>query len=101
MKTKTLVSILILVLSVLIITGGCATTPKTQEEREGVNQEVFFKSVKGGDFAEVKMLIEAGTDVNTQATEGFTALMIALLNSSYPSVWIGQAVSTTVLFHPK
>jgi len=34
MKTRTLLSIFILVLAVLIITGGCATTPKTKEERE-------------------------------------------------------------------
>jgi uncharacterized protein YceK len=39
MKIKTLITILILVLAVWIIIGGCATTSRTQEE--GVNQEVF------------------------------------------------------------
>ena len=36
MKTRTFVSILILGLVVMIIAGSCATTPKTQEERESV-----------------------------------------------------------------
>ena len=76
MKTRKLVSILILVLAVLIIIGDCATTPKTQEEREGVNQEVFLKSVEGGDFAEVKKFVEAGADVNASINE-VTALMFA------------------------
>ena len=76
MKTRTLVSILILVLAVLLV-SNCATTPKTQEEREGVNQEVFFKSVGSGDYAEVKRLIEAGADVSAQANNGYTALMFA------------------------
>ena len=68
---------MILVLAVLIIIGGCATTSKTKEEREGVNQEVFFKSVTVGDFTEVKKLIEAGADVNAQNNEGWTVLMLA------------------------
>ena len=76
MKTRTLVSILILALAVLIIIGGCATTPEIKEEREGVNQEVFFQSVKNGDYPEVKSLIEEGVDVNTQVKDGFTALML-------------------------
>ncbi len=73
MKTRTLVSILILVLAVLIIIGGCATTPKPQEERE-----VFFQSVSSGDYAEVKRLIEEGANVNAQANDGQTALVIAV-----------------------
>jgi len=77
MKTRMLVSILILVLAVLIIIGGCETTPKTQEEREDVNQEVFFQAVKSGDYAEVKRLIEEGADVNAQNNDGWTALMWA------------------------
>jgi ankyrin repeat protein len=74
MKTKTLLSILIFVLAVLIITSSCATTPKTKEEREGVQPEVFFQSVKSGDYAEVKKLIKAGADVNAQDKYGYTAL---------------------------
>ena len=44
MKSRTLVIFLILVLDVVVITGGCATTSKTNEEREEVNQEVFLQS---------------------------------------------------------
>ena len=77
MKTITLISTLILVLAVLIIIGGCATTPKTQEEREGVEPEVFFRSVMNGDFAEVKRLIEEGVDINARDNEGHTTLMYA------------------------
>jgi len=54
MLTKTFLSILILVLTVLIIIGACATTSKTKEEKEGVNQEIFFQSVRSGDYDEVK-----------------------------------------------
>jgi ankyrin repeat protein len=71
--------ILILVLAVLTASSSCSTTPKTKDERESVNQEVFFYSVKNGDYAEVKRLIEAGADVNAQTNEGFTALIIAPL----------------------
>jgi hypothetical protein len=62
MKTRTIltISISILVLAVLIITGSRATTSKSKEEREGVSQEVFLQSVRSGDIAEVKRLIEAG-----------------------------------------
>ena len=60
MKTRMLISILILVLAVLIIIGGCAPTPEIKEERGGINQETFFQAVKDGDVAEVKRLIEAG-----------------------------------------
>ncbi len=77
MKTRTLVSILILVLAVLIITGGCDTTPEIKEKRGGINQVTFFQAVKDGDVAEVKSLIEAGADVNAQNKEGVTALMTA------------------------
>ena len=59
MKTKTIVIILILVLAVLII-SSCATTPNAQverkviqeeidvvqEEKEDLNLEVFFQSIK-------------------------------------------------------
>ncbi len=75
MKTKTFVIILILALAVLIIVGSCATTSKTKEEREGVNQEVFFKSVRSGDYAEVKRLIKEGADINAHDKYGWTALM--------------------------
>jgi uncharacterized membrane protein YvbJ len=77
MKTQTLVSILILVLAVLIIVGSCATTPKTQEEKEGVPDKVFLQAVKSGDYAEVKKLIGEGADVNAQDNDGWTALMLA------------------------
>ena len=79
MKTRAVVSILILVLAVMII-SSCATTPKTQEEREGINPEIFFQSVKAGDYAEVKRLIEAEADVNAQDNNGFTVLMLASAN---------------------
>jgi ankyrin repeat protein len=77
MKMRTLVSILILVFAVLIIIGGRATTLKAQEEREIVNQKVFFQSVKSGDYAEVKRLIEKGANVNAQDNFGYTALIWA------------------------
>ena len=78
MKTRALVSIVILVLTVLII-SSCATTPKTKEEREGVHPEVFFESVRSGDYAEVKRLIEEGANVNAKDNDGATALMWASL----------------------
>ncbi len=85
MKTITFVIILILVLAVLIITSSCATTPKTQAEGEGVQPEVFFQSVKGGDYAEVKRLIEEGADVNAQDNDGHTILMYASM-TGHPGV---------------
>ena len=68
MKTKTLVSILILVIAVMIITGSSAIASNT---------EVFFQSVKSGDYAEVKKLLEEGVDVNDKTPDGYTALMLA------------------------
>ena len=44
---------------------------------KSVNQEVFFQSVKSGDYAEVKRLIGEGVDVNAQNNDGWTALMLA------------------------
>jgi len=41
MKTRKLFLILILISAVLIITGGCATTPKIKDEREGVTEEEY------------------------------------------------------------
>jgi len=76
MKTRTVISILTFIFSLLFI-SGCATTSKTKEERESVDQEVFFNSVRSGDFAEVKRLIKEGADVNAQDNEGWTALMLA------------------------
>ena len=76
MKVRTFVSILILALSTLLI-SGCATTTKAQEEKEGVNQEVFIWSVRSGDYAEVKRLIEEGVDVNAKDYNEYTVLMSA------------------------
>ncbi len=77
MKIRMLITISIIVLTVLAITGSCATTSKTQEEREVVNHEVFLESVGTGDFTEVKRLIESGADVNLKDEEGYTMLMEA------------------------
>ena len=66
MKTRTFVIILTTVFAVLIIIGGCATTSKIKEERGSVKPEIFFQSVKSGDYAEVKRLIEEGVNVNAQ-----------------------------------
>ena len=68
MKSRTLVSILIIVLAVLIVTDNYVTAS---------DKEVFFQSVRSGDYAGVKKLIEEGTDVNAQTKEGVPALMIA------------------------
>ena len=76
MKTRTFVSILIFILAVLIA-SSCATTPKTQEEKEGIPDKVFLQAVISGDIAEVKRLIEEGADVNAQNYYGETALMFA------------------------
>jgi ankyrin repeat protein len=75
MKIRTLVSILIVVLAILIITEGCATTPKPKKERGDINQEVFFRAVNNGEIAEVRGLIGAGADVKTKDNNGWTALM--------------------------
>ena len=63
-------------LAVLII-GSCATTSKTQEAKEAVNQDVFFQSVRNCDIAEVKRLIKVWADVNAQSKNGSKALMMA------------------------
>ncbi len=68
MKTRRFVIILILVLAVLTITGSFVSASDT---------ELFLQSVKRGDVAEVKRLIEEGGDVNAQDKEGTTALMAA------------------------
>jgi serine/threonine-protein phosphatase 6 regulatory ankyrin repeat subunit B len=68
MKTRTFLLLLILVLAVMIITGNSVT---------GSDTEVFLKSVKSGDYAEVKRLIEKGADVNARNNGGSTALMRA------------------------
>ena len=65
MKTRTLVSILILVLVVLII-SNCETTSK-----------MLIRSAESGDYAEVIKLIEQGADVNEHGWDGYTALMVA------------------------
>jgi len=76
MKTKTLISILILALSVQII-SSCTTTPKPQVEEGGASKQEFFSTIKDGDAAEVQRLIDAGTDVNIRDNKGFSALMVA------------------------
>ena len=68
MKNRTYISILILVLALMVITGNSAT---------GTDTGVFLKSVKSGDYAEVKRLIAEGADVNAENKKGSTALMWA------------------------
>jgi ankyrin repeat protein len=80
MKARTLFSISILVLAVLITTGSCATTPKTKVERESFKNRVFMHSVRSGDFDNIKELIDEGLDVNTQDNDGCTALWFAIKN---------------------
>ncbi|KKL22328.1 hypothetical protein LCGC14_2436520, partial [marine sediment metagenome] len=53
MKTKTLISVVTFILTVLLI-SSCATSTKTKEEREVVQPEIFFQSVRSGDYTEVK-----------------------------------------------
>jgi len=77
---------IVIVLIILIVCFGCATTSKTKEEREGVNQEVFFQSVRSGDYAEVKRLIKAGADGNAQSNDGSKALIIVALQYGHPEV---------------
>ena len=71
MKTRTFVSILILILAVMIVTGSSVTASDT---------EVLFKSVRSGDYAEVKRLIGIGVDVSAQDKMGYTALILASIN---------------------
>jgi len=77
MNARTFLSFLILVVALLITIVGCTTISKIQEERVGIEPQVFFQSVKSGDYAEVKRLIGEGADVNAQNSEGWTALMLA------------------------
>ena len=63
MKTRTLVSILIFVFTVMLI-SSCATR---------LNTALQF----GGDYDRIKRLIEKGADVNAQNNNGWTALMLA------------------------
>jgi len=56
----------VIVLIILIVCFGCATTPK-----------MLMQSAESGDYAEVKRLIEEGADVNAKDNNGWTALMIA------------------------
>ncbi len=54
---------------------SCTTTSKTKKESEHVKVEIFFQSIKSGDFTEVKRLIDAGSDVNARDSDEFTALI--------------------------
>ena len=72
MKTRTFVSILIFVLSVLIISGSCSTTYKTRIKK----RRLLYASTYGHTEI-VKLLIEAGVYVNAQDREENTALMSA------------------------
>jgi hypothetical protein len=69
MKTRTVISILIPVLAVLIIIGSCATTPKTTEERRYFD-EIFFQGFYWGQpINEVKVLIGEPLSIETQLSE--------------------------------
>ena len=67
MKTRTLVSILFLVLAVLLIAGSSATS-------------MLKDSVYRGDCIDVKKYIEKGADVNAVNIRGNTALIEASSN---------------------
>ena len=63
MKTRTLVSILTFVLTVLLI-SSCAN-------------ERFIRTAESGDFLAVKELIDKRVDVNVSGKYGYIALMFA------------------------
>jgi len=66
MKTRTLISILTFVLTVLLI-SSCATRLNTSMHL-------------GGNYARIKRLIEKGADVNAKDKKGATALLLASEN---------------------
>ena len=68
MKTRTLVSILLLIFTVLIITGSLASASDI---------ELFFQAIERGNVAAVKNLLKDGVDVNVKDPEGYTALILA------------------------
>jgi ankyrin repeat protein len=77
MKTRTIVTILLPVLAVLIITGSCATAPRIKEKNESTKEEALFYAVRKFDYAEVKRVIGAGADVNARDKRGYTAVIWA------------------------
>ena len=74
MKTRTFVSILIFVLTILLI-SSCTTT--IQLIRYSATTPRIIKTIESGDSDKVKRLIEEGADVNAKDNYGNTALMWA------------------------
>jgi len=71
MKIRTLVSILILVLAVLMLCEVKATAS---------DEEDFFSAVLNGDVARIKGLLKKGVDINTLQDQRMTALLLAISN---------------------
>jgi ankyrin repeat protein len=87
MKTRTFVSILILVFAVLII-SSCATTPKTERQKRDISDSRFLQAIYNGNPARIKKLIEAGANVNARTIDGKTALMYTASFGRREIMWL-------------
>jgi hypothetical protein len=71
MKIRTLVSILIILLAVLVLCEVKATAS---------DEEDFFSAAMNGDVAGIKRLLKKGVDINTFQDQRMTALLLAISN---------------------